>query len=184
MAETVTVLLQQWKEGDDKAREALWPVVYGELRRLAGGYLKSQSVGHTLQPTALVHEAYVRLVGTEPSGQTRAEFFALAATAMRSVLIDHARAKSRKKRGGDELRVTLNEAIQDDDLAATQTFVDLDRAITSLSKLDERKAKVVEYFYFGGLTQVEIAQMLDVSESTVRGDLRFSKAWLKKELKR
>lgn len=154
------------------------PYLYGELRAIAEGCLKSQRPDHTLQPTALVHEAYLKLFdATELAPNDRKHFFRLAARAMRQLLIDHARARGRDKRAGDRGEVTLDEAIG---AAAGIDFdwLDLDEALTDLAALDERQARVVELRYFGGLEVDDVAQVLDVSRSTVERDWRAARAWL------
>jgi len=173
----VTRLLHELREGSDDAREQLWPLVYGELRRLAGGYMKDQRAGHTLQATALVHEAYVKLVGAAVAGQSRGEFFGLAARAMRNILVDHARGRSREKRGGGEVLLTLDEALIPAGSSAAR-MLELDQALEQLAEQDSRKAEAIELHFFGGLTYEEIAAQQDVSLSTVRGDMRFARAWL------
>jgi RNA polymerase sigma factor (TIGR02999 family) len=181
MGSSVTQLLLEWRSGRDEARNELWPLVYDELRRLAGHYLVDQKAGHTLQATALVHEAFVRLVDLEVAGESRKHFLALASRAMRSILVDHARTKGRAKRGGDAARVTLDEGV----LVGgnrLEGMLEIDQALTRLAELDPRKAEIVELHIFGGLTYGEIADLLDVSESTARADMRFSKAWLRAAL--
>jgi len=181
MDDTVTRLLLDWRSGSEDARDRLWPIVYDELRRLAGRYMSDQQTGHTLQATALVHEAYVRLVDAEVAGESRGQFMALAARAMRSVLVDHARAKGRAKRGGNAGRVTLDEGVVLDP-GALDGLLEIDLALTRLATLDARKADIVELHAFGGLTYSEIAAVLQVSVSTVRADMRFSRAWLRTAL--
>ena len=178
MERSVTRLLLDWRAGDASARDALWPFVYDELRRLAGHYMQDQKPGHTLQATALVHEAFVRLVDVEVAGESRGQFLALAARAMRSVLVDHARTRGRAKRGGDAVRVTLDEGVRvgSDGLDG---LLEVDRALSRLADIDPRKADVVELHTFGGLTFAEIGDVLEVSESTARADMRFARAWLK-----
>ncbi len=176
----VTQLLLDWRAGREEARDELWPFIYDELRRLAGHYMKDQREGHTLQATALVHEAFVRLVDVKVAGESRGQFIALAARAMRSILVDHARTKGRVKRGGDAVRVTLDEGIAIG--GPLDGLIEIDQALTRLAKIDARKADIVELHTFGGLTYGEIAGVLKVSESTVRADMRFSKAWLKAAL--
>jgi len=179
---TVTRLLQEWQGGRQDALDDILPLVYGELRRLAARYMQGERPGHTLQATALVHEAYARLVDVELDGSSRGHFFALASRAMRNVLVDHARGRLRAKRGGGAARVTLDEA-----LALTPepdpALVDLDAALTALADQDPRKARVVELHFFGGLTYDEIAAVVGVSASTVRGDVRLAKAWLAARLR-
>jgi RNA polymerase sigma factor (TIGR02999 family) len=155
--------------------------LHDELRSLAAGYLNRERPGHTLQPTALVHEAYVRMVDMDVAWQDRAHFFALSARLMRRVLVDHARSRSSQKRGGGVQPVTLEEGLA----AATEqpeSLMALDDALTRLAEVDERKAKVVELHYFGGLSYDETAAVLDISAATVDRDLRFAKSWLLKEL--
>lgn len=182
MSDSVTRLLLEWRSGRQEARDELWPFIYEELRRLAGRYMRDQKAGHTLQATALVHEAYVRLVGAEVAGESRGQFIALAARAMRSILVDHARARGRAKRGGDAARVTLDEGVLvgGDRL---EGLLEIDRALERLAEHDPRKADVVELHTFGGLTHGEIAEVLKVSESTVRADMRFARAWLQATLR-
>jgi RNA polymerase sigma-70 factor (ECF subfamily) len=179
---TVTRLLRDWSDGSQAALDELIPLVYGELRRLAGGYLRGERPGQTLRPTDLVSEAYLRLVDGAPlDWGGRAHFFAIAARAMRQVLVDSARQRSAGKRGGGERPATLDEV----GAAACdrpEGLVALDDALSELAKNDERKAKVVELFYFGGLSQGEIAAMLAVHVNTVSRDLRFAEAWLKAQL--
>ena len=177
MSASVTQLLIDWREGREGAREELWPFVYEELRRLAGHYMRDQQAGHTLQATALVHEAYVKLVDAEVAGDSRGQFMALAAKAMRSVLVDHARGKGRVKRGGDRIRVTLDEGARLD-ADGLDAMLEIDRALSRLAEIDRRKADIVELSTFGGLTYAEIGEVLKLSESTVRADMRFARAWL------
>jgi RNA polymerase sigma factor (TIGR02999 family) len=178
----VTRLLQEWANGASSALDALTPLVYAELRRLAAGYLRSEDPGHTLQPTALVHEAFIRMIGYVPDCHNRSEFFGLAARLMRHILVDHARARGADKRGGGQVvRLTLEEDIigareQDADLMA------LDEALVRLAALDPRKAQVVELRFFAGLSVEETAEALTLSDKTVRRDWQFAKAWLLREL--
>jgi len=177
----VTRLLRELRGGNDAAREELWSLVYDELRRLAGHYMKHERAGHTLQATALVHEAYVNLVGSDVTASSRVEFLGLAARAMRNILVDHARRRGRAKRGGDAARLTLDEGLLEDG-GSPDELVALDQALDGLARQDERKARVVELHFFGGLTYEEIAGALGVSLSTVRVDMRFSRAWLRAAL--
>lgn len=177
----LTCLLQELREGKPDAREKLWPHVYDELRRLAVHHMRDQQAGHTLQATALIHEAYVRLIDTPIAGESRAAFFALAAKAMRSILVDHARGKARAKRGAGAAKVSLDEAMVIG-AADQHDLVVLDQAMEQLAELDARKAEIVELRYFGGLTHAEIAGVLEISEPTVRRDLRLARAWLKRWL--
>jgi RNA polymerase sigma factor (TIGR02999 family) len=180
----VTRLLAAWSQGDPLALEKLTQLVYEELRRLAHRYMAQQRGDHTLQTTALVHEAYLRLAGQgEPHYQNRAHFLAVAARAMRQILVDHARSALRQKRGAGAERVELDEAAWVS-AAPTREILDLNEALEKLATLDARKAQVVELRYFGGLKQEEIAEALNVSEVTVRRDWTFSRAWLYAELRK
>jgi RNA polymerase sigma factor (TIGR02999 family) len=175
----ITRLLEAHRDGDRGAVDRLFPLVYGELRRLAGSFLKGERENHTLQPTALVHEAYVRmLAGEEPGLADRAHFLALASRVMRHVLIDHARARKAQKRG---VYVALDEAL---DSAATLDLdmMALDDALTRLAALSERQSRVVELRFFGGLSYDEIATALGESLWTVRCDWELARAWLRREL--
>jgi RNA polymerase sigma-70 factor (ECF subfamily) len=177
----VTALLQAWGRGERAALDELLPLVYGELRRQAARHLRAQAAGHTLQPTALVHEVYLRLVD-QPTveWQGRAHFFGVAARAMRSILVDHARARHAAKRGGRARAVTLGAAH-----GVAEAEVDvlaLDEALTGLAALDARQAHVVELRYFGGLSIEETAQVLGISHATVERDWKTARLWLKREL--
>jgi RNA polymerase sigma factor (TIGR02999 family) len=183
-ATDVTQLLHRWSDGDREALERLLPRVYDELRRVARRRLDHEPLGHTLEATALVHEAYVRLAGADLDWKNRAHFFALAARAMRRILVDHARARATNKRGaGVEIlsldRTGVDPAAQDGDVVG---LIDLDRALQELERQDERKAKVVESHVFGGLTYDEIAEALGISAATVDRDLRLARAWLARAL--
>ena len=177
----VSVLLRAWSGGDQSALEKLTPVVYSELHRLARRYMRRERPGHSLEATALVNEAYMRLVGyTRMRWQDRAHFFAVAAQVMRRILVEHAR-RHNPKRGGDVPHVSLDEAVlvgADDDV----DLVALDDAMTALARLDPRKAQVVEMRFFGGLSVGETAEVLGVSPVTVKRDWRAAKAWLYREL--
>src|SRR5437588_11006432 len=178
----VTQLLQQWSHGDDSALAELTPLVYEELRRLAHHYMEGERPDHTLQTTALVNEAYMRLADqTKPSWQNRAHFFAVAARAMRQILVNYARSNRAQKRGGGALKVELDEAAIVSP-EQSKEIVDLHEALERLAALDSRKAQVVELKYFGGLNYDEMAEVLKISPVTVRRDWRFAKAWLYKEL--
>ncbi len=179
--ETVTQLLHAWRRGDREALDKLTPLVYDELRRLAERAMRAERADHTLQPTALVHEAYVRLVEANVEWQDRVHFMATAATMMRRILVDHAKSKSRAKRGGGAAKVTLEEAV----LVSNETSEDLvllDEALNRLAEQDARKARVIELKYFGGLNYDETAEALGVSSATVDRELRMAKAWLYREL--
>ena len=177
--QSVTDLLQAWASGDQTALDDLLPLVYDDLRRQARRFMRLQPARHTLQTTALVHEAYLRLVGQSAvKWNGRAHFFAVAAKAMRSILVDHARARSAAKRGGSTRAITLDDA---SGIAAPQASVDvlaLDEALGRLGELDSRKSQLVELRYFGGLSLEETAKVLEVSVMTVRRDWRAAKAWL------
>jgi RNA polymerase sigma factor (TIGR02999 family) len=180
-AGTVTQLLLAWRRGDGDALSRLMPIVYDELRAIAGRLLRGERAGHTLQTTALVHEAYLRLVDREVSPNDRAHFLGLAATTMRRVLVDHARARGRGKRGGGAPRVTLDEALTVSG-EPLDRILDIDAALERLAGKDHRKARALEMHLFGGLTHVEIAELLEVSVPTVERDMRFARAWLRSAL--
>ena len=178
----VTQLLQQWSRGDDAAVVELTPLVYEELRRLAHHFMEGQRPDHTLQTTALVDEAYLRLADqTNSNWQSRAHFFAVAARAMRQILVSYARSNQAQKRGGGALKIELDESAI---LSPEQSkeIVDLHEALESLGTLDSRKGQVVELKYFGGLNYDEIAEVLKISPVTVRRDWEFAKLWLYSEL--
>jgi len=178
----VTQLLVEWRQGDDGALSQLTPLVYDDLRRLAHHYMSGQRPDHTLQTTALVHEAYLRLADqTSPNWQTRAHFFAVAARAMRQILVNYSKSYRSQKRGGGGVKVELDEAALVS-LGQSREIVELHEAIERLATLDARKAEVVELKYFGGLNYDEIAEVLKISAITVRRDWEFAKAWLYAEL--
>lgn len=180
-AQHVTALLRRWRGGDKAAHEELVELVYPQLWRLAGKFLRSERAGHTLSSTALVHEAYLKLAEADVEWNDRVHFFAVAARVMRRVLVDHAKRRRRKKRGGSRIRITLEEG----SLLASQPeadLVSLDEALTRLAALDERRARVVELHFFGGLTYKEVADVLHTSPTTVNRELRFAKAWLHDQL--
>ena len=180
-SEEITVLLNRMSAGDENAPEKLLPLVYQDLRNLARVYLKQERSDHTLQATALVHEAYMRLVDWEKvSWQNRAHFFSVAATVMRKILVDHARRRQAEKRGGGP-KLSLDEAVS----FAAEGEVDLialDDALLNLERIDARQAKVVELRFFGGLTIEETAEALRISPATVKNEWAFAKAWLRVEL--
>jgi len=178
----VTQLLREWTQGDDSALAELTPLVYEELRRLAHHYMEGERPDHTLQTTALVNEAYLRLADqSNPNWQSRAHFFAVAARAMRRILVSYARSNRAQKRGGGGTKIELDEAAI---LSPEQSneIVDVHEALEKLGKLDSRKARVVELKYFGGLNHDEIAEVMKISTVTVRRDWVFAKAWLYDEL--
>jgi RNA polymerase sigma factor (TIGR02999 family) len=179
----VTSLLLDWSRGHADALEKLMPVVYEELRRLAKAHLGRERREHTLQPTDLVHEAYLKLVDQRHvDWKNRAHFFAVAARVMRRVLVDHARARLAQKRGGGAVRVTFDETLPIDTPNADVTLLALDDALTELGTLDARQARTVELRYFAGLTVDEAAEALGVSGMTVKRDWTVAKAWLKLRL--
>lgn len=176
---SVTELLHAWRGGDTAALDRLIPIVHDELRRLADGYMRGERPDHTLQTTALVDEAYLRLVDVQADWQDRAHLLAVAATIMRRILVDHARSRARGKRAG--IRVTLEEAAHVS-ASPSEEMVDLDEALTRLAETDARAARATECHYFGGLTYSEIGEVLGISEATVDRDLRLARAWLYREL--
>jgi len=178
----ITEQLIAWSNGDEAALERLIPAVYQELRRMAQHYLRGEDSGHSLQPTALVHEAYLRLIDqTKVEWQNRAHFFGVAAQMMRRILIDHAKAKHRVKRGGTAVKVMLDENANFTHERASELLA-LDDALQRLARMDERKSRIVELRYFGGLTVEETAQVLGISDKTVMRDWNLAKAWLYREL--
>jgi len=178
----VTQLLRAWGGGDERALEQLLPLVEAELRRLARGYMARERRGHTLQTTALVNEAFVRLVDARQLGwQDRAHFLGISARLMRRVLVDHARARGYHKRGGGARKTSLHEAMAVSP-ALDLDVLALDRALQGLAKVDERKSRVVELRFFGGLSVEETAEVLHVSNDTVKRDWRLAKLWLLREL--
>jgi RNA polymerase sigma factor (TIGR02999 family) len=182
-AEAVTRLLQRWTAGEDAALDRLMPLVYASLKSLAAGYLRREKAGHTLQPTAVVNEAFLRLVGQQRvPWESRTQFLAIAAKMMRRVLTDHARRKRADKRGGDAVRLELDEEL---DLPPEQPDrVALDDALAALEALDRRQAEVVELRFFAGLTIAETAAALDLSPATVKREWQTAKAWLYREMRR
>jgi RNA polymerase sigma factor (TIGR02999 family) len=181
-AKSITEALNSMAQGDRTALDRLVPVVYREMKRLASSYLKAERPGHTLQPTALAHEAYLRLLGgNTPPWQNRAHFMAVAARAMREILVDHARRRKAQKRGGGQPLTVLSESLQ---VAGNRpvAFDDLDQALVDLARLSERQAQVVELRYFGGLTIEETGAVLDISPATVKREWTLARAWLYREL--
>ena len=178
----ITQWLLGWSDGDPSALEKLTPLVYRELHRLAQAYMRGERPGHTLQTTALVNEAYVRLIDADRMGwQNRAHFYGVAAKLMRHILVDFARSRDQVKRGGGVEPLPLDEAwtITTD---RTEELVNLDDALTALEKLDSRQSRIVELRFFGGLTEPEIAEVLKVSPRTVNSDWSLARAWLLREL--
>ena len=178
----VTSILSEWRAGNESASERLFPLVYDELKRQARRHLNRERADHTLQPTALVHETYLKMVDqTAPVVENRAHFFAFASRVMRQILVDHARAHNAGKRGGAAQRF----CVEDIDLLPQQGAADmleLDEAMRKLEAIDERKSRVVDMRFFGGLKESEIAEVLGVTEKTVRRDWQFAKLWLYREL--
>ena len=182
--ENVTELLLDWSNGDKAALDRILPIVYDELRKQAARYLRHERAGHTLQTTALIHEAYIRLVDQKNvRWQNRAHFFGISAQMMRRILVDHARTKGRVKRGGSDIKVSLDDA----NLMAKPTNLDLvalDEALDRLAEIDEQQSKIVELRFFSGLTVEETAEVLKISTATVKRDWSMAKAWLHREVTR
>jgi RNA polymerase sigma factor (TIGR02999 family) len=179
----ITGWLRAWSRGDESALEKLTPLVYAELRRRARRLMGRERAGHSLQPTALIHEAYLRLVGSAPvDWRDRRHFYALSARLMRQILVDHARSRGRQKRGGAALPVAFEET----GMAPSEMpdLVRLDDALQALAETDSRKSRVIELRFFGGFTVDEVANVLEVSPQTVLRDWRLAKAWLQRELRR
>ena len=179
----ITGLLQDWRNGDQAAIDKLLPIVYDELRRLAAGFFRRERLNHTLEPTALVHDAYLHLVDQSRVGwENRAHFFGAAAKLMRRILIDHARGHNAAKRGGGEIRVSLA-----DDVAVTKQreldLITLDGALDELAVLDEQQSRIVEMRYFGGLSIEETAEVLAISPATVKREWNTARAWLYRRMK-
>jgi RNA polymerase sigma factor (TIGR02999 family) len=180
---SITQLLVAWSEGNRTALDELVPLVHSELRRIARNYMRGERKGHTLQTTALINEAYVRLVDQKHvKWQNRAHFLALASELMRRILVDYARRRQSQKRGGAALQVTLSEAAEVSN-RRTPDLLALDEALTSLAEIDPRRSRVVELRFFGGLSIEETAEVLKVSDTTVERDWTIAKAWLHKTLK-
>lgn len=178
----ITQLLMAWQRGDQSALEQLMPLVEKELRRLASGFMRKESKGHLLQTTALVNEAFLKLVNqTQAQWQNRNQFFAIAATCMRRVLLDHARAQERGKRGGGAEHIALSDAPPLSEEKAAE-IVALDEALRELEKQDARKSRIVELRYFGGYTVEEVAEILGVPKTTVEREWSMARAWIQREL--
>ncbi|MEM8930952.1 MAG: sigma-70 family RNA polymerase sigma factor [Acidobacteriota bacterium] len=176
----ITQLLRRWRVGEDEALDELTPMVYAELHRLASHHMRLEGRGHLLQTTALVHEAFLRLVGVDVEWQDRNHFFSLASRLMRRVLVDFARQRHADKRGGGLSAVVLDE--EQVAIEPGEAVLALDQALDDFAKIDERKAEAIELRYFGGLTVAEIASVVDRSTATVERDLRIGKAWLQRHL--
>ena len=180
-SQNVTALLHAWREGRMNARDELMAMVYPQLRSLASRYMSGERAGHTLSATGLVHEAYLKMLGVEVSWEDRVHFFAVSARVMRHILVDHAKANRREKRGGAASKVSLEDAIVISPQPEAR-LLDLDEALRNLAELDQRKADLIELLYFGGMSQSEAAAALNISEATVQRDLRMAKAWLYRAL--
>ncbi|HEV8610022.1 MAG TPA: sigma-70 family RNA polymerase sigma factor [Thermoanaerobaculia bacterium] len=179
----VTALLKDWSGGDQRALERLTPLVYDELRKLAGGYMRGERPDHTFQPTALVHEAYLRLVDQrDVDWHNRAHFFGIAAQMMRRVLVDHARRRQAAKRGAVTYRISVSDELAD--AVRDPELLGLDRALEALSKLDPRQARIVELRFFGGLTVEEVAEVTGISTATVKREWQTARARLAREIHR
>ena len=181
-SQPITLALQDLAKGDPSALDRVMPMVYAELRKLAGHYLRQERNGHTLQPTALVHEAYFRLVGqNQPEFQNRAHFLGVAAHAMRQILIDHARTRNAAKRGGGEGVFSIEEGM-DSAMERPSALIQVDDALQALELHDKRKAQLIEMRFFGGMTAEESAEVLNLPVQKIRSELRVAQAWLKREL--
>jgi RNA polymerase sigma factor (TIGR02999 family) len=184
VTEEITQLLMAWNRGDASARDALMPLIYDELRRLARSYLRRERMGHTLQPTALVHEAFLRLIDqSQVNWQSRAHFFGIAARLMRQVLINHAEARQAAKRGGSAERISLNDL----EFSPVEEEVDLmalNEALKNLESQDPPQGQIVELRFFSGLTIEEIAEVMRISPATVKREWSTARAWLRRELSR
>jgi len=180
-AQDVTRLLRRWSEGDTSALDALTPIVYQHLRRIAAAVMRRERDGHTLQPTALIGEAYLRLLGgARPEWKDRVHFFAIAARLMRQILVHHARHRNARKRGGGEWPILVTQELAGPE--RPPDVVALDEALVALARFDARKAQAIELHYFGGLSQEEIATVLGVHVNTVGRELRLGRAWLEQQL--
>lgn len=180
--QNVTQMLLDWRRGNHEALERLMPVVYDELRRLASHYMRRERPEHTLQPTALVNEAYIRLVDMKVSWQDRAHFFAVAARLMRRMLVDHARAHHRAKRDSGGPKISLDDALEVS-AKPSSNLLALDEALTRMASFDPRMSEIVELHFFGGLGNDQVAEALGISRATVQRKLRLAKAWLNHELR-
>ena len=181
----ITEMLHEWSNGNQEALEELMPLVYDELHQQAARYLRRERQNHTLQTTALIHEAYIKLIDQKNvNWENRTHFFAIAAKLMRRILVDHARAKNRVKRGGDAVTVPFDETTIVIDKGKTIDLIILDEALNRLKERDERQVRIVELRYFSGLTLEETATALNVSRTTVANDWSMAKAWLHRELTR
>ena len=183
-SQNITRMLKDWSGGNREALDKLLPFVYTELHRQASRYLRRERNDHTLQTTALINEAYMKLIDqSEVEWQNRAHFFAIAAQTMRRILVDYARTRKREKRGGDDVKLQLDDAMNVSAKEKSIDLVALDEALNRLAEFDERQARVVELRYFSGMTEEETAEVLSVSPATVRRDWNMAKAWLFHQLK-
>lgn len=178
----ITQLLHDWQAGDQQAFEGLTNLVYDQLHALAAGIFRGENAGHTLQPTALVNEAMQRMMGSEVDWQDRNHFFALSARLMRRILVNHAKSRNSAKRGGGAIKVTIQDSHAQTDADTSAEILALDDAIEELASFDARKAQVIELHYFAGMTYPELAEVMNIAESTVHQDLRTAKAWLHQKL--
>ena len=179
----VTQLLRQLSEGNQQSLPHLMPMVYDDLRRVAGAFMRRERAGHTLQVTALVHEAYLRLVDQRVvNWQNRAHFFAIAAQAMRRILVEHARAKGAEKRGGEYEKVSLDDISVSLTPRHSELLLSLDEALSRLEQVSPRQCRIIEYRFFAGMTEDKTAAVLDISARTVKRDWRVARAWLNREL--
>jgi RNA polymerase sigma factor (TIGR02999 family) len=176
----ITHLLENWRNGDERALSELIPLVYAELRTVASRHMRRENPNHTLQTTALVHEVYLKMVGADVSWQNRVHFFAVAAKTVRRVLVDHAKSKHRVKRGRGAIHTSLDQAAVISPQPAD--FLEVNEALTRLAEFDPRKAEIIELLFFGGLTQEEAAQALGMSLRTLEREVKLAKAWLYREL--
>lgn len=184
-AQEISRILREWSEGNADASDELMPLVYEELRLQASRYLRRERQGHTLQTTALIHEAYLKLVDQhEVNWQNRSHFFGIAAKAMKRILVDYARARNREKRGGRDENVPLDEALAAVSEEKSREIIALDEALSRLAEFDARQAEIVSLRYFGGFSIAETAASLGISEATVKREWNSAKAWLKREVSR
>jgi RNA polymerase sigma factor (TIGR02999 family) len=179
----ISQLLRESRGGNAEAMDQLVPIVYQQLNSLASRFLRGERPGHTLSPTALVHEAYIKLVQAEIEWVDRGHFFKIAARTMRQILVDHAKTRHRAKRGGNAQRITLDDGLDFADARSAIAILELNEALTLLAVQDQRLAQVIELFYFGGLTAEEIARTLNVSPATVNRDLKMGRAWLENAMR-
>jgi RNA polymerase sigma factor (TIGR02999 family) len=176
-----TQLLQAWQAGDATSMEQVFPLVYDELRRLAARHLRGERTEHTLAPTALVHEAYLKLAAVDKRWEDQKHFFAVAAIIMRRILVDHAKERHRQKRGGNTPKLSLDEVIAISDTPDPRILL-IDEALNKLARIDERKAKIIELLFFGGLTFDEVSDTLGLSHSTLHREVKFAKSWISHEI--